>query len=219
MHESPENPAQEIAALDDEDNVGMSRAGSKMSVRNLLLSDEDADPSLKLPAIHRAVSNEQDKTSHLPGIQELDSAAPPTHLPTKRHTEDDIVRGVKRMELLDRGSASPSTSDSRPVSRHGSLDATPIEVTKEVRRRHAIMIRSWLVAVNLEFRRRRLDALSQGVEHFQEQIAEVDEDDEDELDSEAYDDDDEDDDRMTIKRERGEMTPDANSRMVSLQEA
>lgn len=127
---------------------------SRISVRNLLLSDEQADPSLKLPALHRVISQEEGPVA-LPGVDALSRPiSPPHQVPTKRHTEDDIVRGVKRLELADR--SSPAAADE------------PIEVTREMRRRHAVVIRSWLVAVNLEWRRRRLEELGAGVERMQQ---------------------------------------------------
>lgn len=127
---------------------------SRMSVRNLLLSDEDADPSLKLPALHRVSSQEEGPVA-LPGVDALSRpVSPPHQIPTKRHTDDDIIRGVKRLGLSDRSSPA---ADERP----------PPAVSREMRRRHAVIIRSWLVAVNLEWRRRRLEELEAGVERMQ----------------------------------------------------
>ena len=128
---------------------------SRISVRNLIISDSDSDPSLKLPAIHRVISQEEAPTS-LPGVDALSRpVSPPHQTPVKRHTEDEILRGVKRLELADR--SSPADDDRRPVSRSRE------DIPKDIRRQHAVMIRAWLVAVNLEWRRRRLEALEADV--------------------------------------------------------
>ena len=140
-------------SIDYEHDTGVE---SRISVRNLLISDSDSDPSLKLPAIHRVISQEDAPTS-LPGVDTLSRpVSPPHQTPVKRHTEDEILRGVKRLELADR--SSPADDDRRPVSR-----ASREEIPKDIRRQHAVMIRAWLVAVNLEWRRRRLEAIEADV--------------------------------------------------------
>jgi len=130
-------------------------AESRISVRNLLISDSDSDPTLKLPAIHRVTSHEE-TPKLLPGVDALSRPDTPAHrTPSKRHTEDDLLGGVKRLELADR--SSPADDERRPASRLRE------DVPKEIRRQHAVMIRSWLVAVNLEWRKRRLEALEANV--------------------------------------------------------
>jgi len=124
----------------------------KISVRSLLLSDDQADPGLKLPAIHRDSGEIPDRTGLiLPSLTELAPSSPrPSsplrQLPVKRHTEDDILRGVKRLEVSE---------EQRP--REGRVRERERESGRgDMRRKHAVLIRSWLVAVNLEWRRRRL---------------------------------------------------------------
>ncbi|ORY29800.1 hypothetical protein BCR39DRAFT_531080 [Naematelia encephala] len=138
-------------------------ATPKISVRSLLLSDEDADPAFKLPAIH-SPGDEDDRTP-LPSITELQPTAsssrastPTAHLPVKRHTEDEILRGVKRLELADRH-ASPVPEPSIIESRRPTSRAGPNDVPREMRRRHAAMIRAWIVAVNLQWKRKQLEEM------------------------------------------------------------
>ena len=134
----------------------------KLSVQDLLLSDDQADPSLKLPAIHRAISSDP-APCPLPGVDALPRAdSPLPQLPVKRHTEDEIVRGVKRLELADR-SGSPAADDRRPASSRGreTKEPTARDSARDIRRRHAEMIRTLLVAVNLEWRRRRSEEMAE----------------------------------------------------------
>lgn len=130
----------------------------KISVRSLLLSDDQADPRLKLPAINAT----HDEPLSLPSLNEqldLDdlrvgsssSSTRPTtpsrnYIPVKRHTEDDIVRGVKRLEV------SPSTMSIMEVGVEMEMN----EQTR-TRRRHAAIIRAWLVALNLQWRRKNFE--------------------------------------------------------------
>lgn len=135
---------------------------SRISVRNLLISDDMVDPSLRLPALHR-ISSREDTPGQLPGVDSISRPRSPPHAtPVKRHTEDDILRGVKRLELDDR--SSPAIDDRRPGSAR-AREAIP----REVRRHHAMMIRAWLVSVNLEWRRRRLEALGADFDRLQQE--------------------------------------------------
>ena len=136
----------------------------RLSVQDLLLSDKQGDPNLKLPSIQRR--SESDATGLLPGFKAIKTApsSPPRypHVPIKRHTAenpgaDGIVRGVKRMELEDL-SHTPSPLQSRRESRLPGL------VDRHDRRRHAMLIRSWLLAVNVEWRRMRLRDLEREME-------------------------------------------------------
>lgn len=127
----------------------------KISVRSLLLSDEQADPTLKLPAIHSDQEEAPGRTVLPPLIDLAPSpstnsprpSSPLRQLPVKRHTEDEILRGVKRLELSE---------DPRP--REGK------EGMKEMRKRHTMMIRAWLVAVNLDWRRRTVEKIDEGTQ-------------------------------------------------------
>jgi len=145
----------------------------KISVRSLLLSDDQADPAFKLPAIHHAPGG---SNQPLPSLNEVAAISSPRQAPAKRHTEDDITRGVKRLELDDA---------SRPSSAAGR--------EKEMRRRHAQMSRGWLVAVNLEWRRKKLEEIHrEEVGRLGLEIGEIpEEDEEEEMRSGSEDDDDE----------------------------
>jgi hypothetical protein len=114
-------------------------ATPKISVRSLLLSDDEADPAFKLPAIQMRPTP---STQSLPSLNELASSST-RHPPAKRHTEDELSRGVKRLELEDR----PRTGSQAGMNQE----------SQGARRRHADLIRGWLVAVNLEWRRRKLE--------------------------------------------------------------
>ncbi|WWC60415.1 uncharacterized protein I303_102987 [Kwoniella dejecticola CBS 10117] len=137
----------------------------KIPVRSLL-SAEDSDPDLKLPAIASREANGS-PTRTLPSISEINhyrsnsmslasssstprgSPAPSlSALPVKRHTEEEIVRGVKRLEL----------GSGESVSVEKEEDKTAM-IVREMRKRHAQLIRSWLIAVNLEFRRKKLEEI------------------------------------------------------------
>jgi hypothetical protein len=112
----------------------------KISVRSLLLSDEQSDPAFKLPAINMMpIRSASGSGTPLPDLGSVIRQAP-----AKRHTEDEILRGVKRLELDD--ASRPTTSAEMKVN---------VEI--EMRRRHAQMIRGWLVAVNLEWKRKELE--------------------------------------------------------------
>ncbi|ORX35245.1 hypothetical protein BD324DRAFT_652384 [Kockovaella imperatae] len=141
----------------------------RLSVADLLLSDDNADPSLRLPRIHRVISKERDESPHLPGVAAIKSGSPIRypHVPVKRHTEDEIVRGVKRLEIGEPGRPSPKIDDLDDVE-------AKLRMEKITRRRHALMIRSWILAVNLDFRSRKLRS------QLEERAQTDDEDDEEE---------------------------------------
>ncbi|WWD16406.1 hypothetical protein CI109_100832 [Kwoniella shandongensis] len=154
----------------------------KIPVRSLL-SGEEADPDLKLPAIGQVnASNDMARNTSLPPLYEIGhyrsssisssstprgSPAPSSvnlpslkHLPVKRHTEDEIVRGVKRLELGGGGAVERTEDEAesvQDVSRPTTSSGVPNMAG--LRRRHAALIRSWLVAVNLEWRRKRLEEI------------------------------------------------------------
>jgi hypothetical protein len=163
---------------DDEDNRSASASSDmtpKISVKSLLVDDEDIDPELRLPAI----STRQHASFSIPSLHDshLDvyTSRPTTsdsHLPAKRHTEDELTGGVKRLELADReysSSRSPEVVDSpRRVS-------SPDRV-RELRRRHTALIKSWIVAVNIGFMRRQAEEAARRMDQ-------VDEDEEEEIES------------------------------------
>ncbi|WRT65796.1 uncharacterized protein IL334_002745 [Kwoniella shivajii] len=154
----------------------------KIPVKSLL-SDVDSDPALRLPAIQSSTPDENNRT--LPSLSSINhyrsnsiasssstpkgSPVPSSRnlplvaLPVKRHTEDAIVRGVKRLELNDGESVSTSLGDDHESSEADTEEEEEPErpstatIVKEMRRRHAQLIRSWLIAVNLEFRRKKLE--------------------------------------------------------------
>lgn len=138
---------------DDEDDQSAGDMTPKISVRSLLVDEEDIDPALRLPAIasrqHGSMSIPSLHDSHL----DVYTRSSETHLPTKRHTEDELTGGVKRLELADReysSSRSPEASES--PRRVASTDHV-----KELRRRHTALIKSWIVAVNIGFKRRQAE--------------------------------------------------------------
>lgn len=132
-------------------------------------------------------------------------STPPRGVPTKRHTEDEIVRGVKRLEL---GPAEPLRSttpelpdsgtteqalerDQKPDISALSLSSSPTppsnnpppSVSKaneegkdmtieEMRRRHAALIKSWLVAVNLQWRRKKMEEMQRQQREEMEELEE-----------------------------------------------
>lgn len=132
------------AGEDDEDSD--STASS-----DLHIPLDSGDPSLKLPALQHL----DEHVEALPSIRDLTprrTVSPARHPPVKRHTDEQLIHGVKRLELEDRRrSDSPMSDDSRPVT------ADPAAM----RRRHAALIRAWLVAVNLEFKRKQLAAVEE----------------------------------------------------------
>jgi hypothetical protein len=157
---------------DDEDDQSVGDMTPKISVRSLLVDEEDIDPQLRLPAIesrqHGSISIPSLHDSHL----DIYARGHEVHLPTKRHTEDELTGGVKRLELADReysSSRSPEAADSprRP--------STSTDHVKELRRRHTALIKSWIVAVNIGFKRRQAEEAARRM------------DEEDELDRERED--------------------------------
>lgn len=103
------------------------------------------DERLKLPALGAA----EEQQTALPSLKALTrrGPSPARHPPVKRHTDDTLVHGVKRLELDDRRRGqSPATSTS----------SEGVDTVAEMRRRHAALIKAWLVAVNLEFKKRSL---------------------------------------------------------------
>ena len=134
---------------EEQDALDVDVATPKISVRSLLLSDDQTDPRLQLPAIHSDPEVSPHRTI-LPPLSDLAPESsvnssrppsPPRQLPAKRHTEEEIMHGVKRLEL----SEEPRPREERSRARDNA---------REVRQRHAVMIRDWLVAVNLEWKRR-----------------------------------------------------------------
>ncbi|EKC99125.1 transcription factor PacC [Trichosporon asahii var. asahii CBS 8904] len=106
------------------------------------------DERLKLPALGAA----EEQQTALPSLKALTrrDPSPARHPPAKRHTDDTLIHGVKRLELDDRRrgeSPATSTTSSEPAAND----------VQEMRRRHAALIKAWLVAVNLEFKKRSLD--------------------------------------------------------------
>ncbi|WWC88047.1 uncharacterized protein L201_002950 [Kwoniella dendrophila CBS 6074] len=178
-----------------------------------LLSAEESDPDLKLPAImnnatlYPSADNEINKQS-LPSISEIShyrsnsmasssstprsSPAPGSSsssglnlpslvaLPVKRHTEEEIVRGVKRLEL---GSGESISMPDEEDEEDGDRPSTAV-IIREMRKRHAQLIKSWLIAVNIEFKRRKLEEIQrlQKQSENERNLDEIDElDDEDEI--------------------------------------
>lgn len=158
--------------MDDDEDDGSASASSdmtpKISVRSLLVNDEDIDPELRLPAI----SSRQHASFSIPSLHDshLDVyTSRPTnsdsHLPAKRHTEDELTGGVKRLELADReysSSRSPELMDS--PRRVGSPDHV-----RELRRRHTALIKSWIVAVNIGFMRRQAEEAARRMDEVDEE--------------------------------------------------
>lgn len=119
----------------------------------------DGHPSLKLPAIG---TGHEDNGTTLPSLRSLRARAisPARNPPIKRHTDEQLIHGVKRLELDDRrrGDSPASSLDDSESSR----PSTAVPSTEEMRRRHAALIRAWLVAVNLEFKRRQVAETCRG---------------------------------------------------------
>ncbi|WWC68530.1 uncharacterized protein I206_102459 [Kwoniella pini CBS 10737] len=174
---------EEMPEEDDDD----SEKTPKIPIR-ALLSAEESDPDLKLPAIASRDQNGS-PTRTLPSISEINhyrsnsiassssalrgSPIPSSSaVPIKRHTEEEIVRGVKRLEL----------GSGESVSVEKEEDKTAL-IVREMRKRHARLIRSWLIAVNLEFRRKKLEDIQRlQREHEEERLSEIDELEEREID-------------------------------------
>lgn len=154
---------------DEEEDSDSADEQPRIPVHALLA---DGDPSLKLPAIG-SIGNGDGKSTILPPLR-LAAApvgsgrrtvSPARHPPVKRHTDEQLIHGVKRLELDDRRRGeSPATSVDGTVSSASSRPSTATprsqpgarDQTADVRRRHAALIRAWLVAVNLEFKRQQL---------------------------------------------------------------
>lgn len=139
-------------AADDDDESDVSSddtAGPRIPVDALCVGDS----SLKLPAIG---SGHEDNGTQLPSLRSLRARpiSPARNPPIKRHTDEQIIHGVKRLELDDRrrGDSPASSLDGSESSRPST--ATP--TVEDMRRRHAALIRAWLVAVNLEFKRKQV---------------------------------------------------------------
>ena len=175
---------------DDEDERSSSEdmQTPKISVRSLLVNDADIDPSLRLPAIDRRPEAAHDLPSlhdtHLDVYTSASRAgaagpagpADPYHAPAKRHTDDDITGGVKRLELADReysSSRSPELID--PPARRTPAQAQGDHV-KELRKRHTALIKSWIVAVNVGFQRRQAEAAARMMDERDDEDEDEDED-------------------------------------------
>ncbi|WVQ93517.1 hypothetical protein IAU59_000591 [Kwoniella sp. CBS 9459] len=204
-----EYAVEEPAELDDEDI----ETTPKIPVRSLLTADQ-VDPDLKLPAIGSRTGGDEGRMS-LPSLSSINhhrsssiasasstprgSPAPAlpsvlpsiSALPVKRHTDEEIVRGVKRLELGG-GEAVQVRSDPTSPSASASLSSTANEddkedrekaerlaIMREMRKRHAQLIRGWLVAVNLEWRRKqaeeaqRLTDVDEGEEAEEDELTSV----------------------------------------------
>lgn len=147
---APHTESSERSTVDDEDSASDTSSDGTIGPRIPIDALCSGDPSLKLPAFGKVEDG-----APLPSIRSLRhrGVSPARNPPVKRHTGDTLVHGVKRLELEDRTrSDSPASLDgeSRPST------ATP----EDMRRRHAALIRAWLVAVNLEFKRRQVADMS-----------------------------------------------------------
>jgi hypothetical protein len=184
---APRESAERTGADEDDDISDPSENGSpeppahpRISVNSLLsgVDSERMDPALRLPALGDA----DGKATTLPPLRLAAPLAtlrrtvsPARHPPVKRHTDEQLIHGVKRLELEDRSRGeSPaltdaSSSSSRPATSRGASDrdlrpmsyitpnsAGERDPAAEMRRRHAALIRAWLVSVNLEFKRRQI---------------------------------------------------------------
>ncbi|CAK9785515.1 hypothetical protein CC85DRAFT_276418 [Cutaneotrichosporon oleaginosum] len=148
---APHTESSERSTVDDEDSASDTSSDGTTGPRIPIDALCSGDPSLKLPAI----GNHEFEGTPLPSLRSLRhrGVSPARNPPVKRHTDDTLVHGVKRLELEDR-----TRSDS-PVSHDG--ESRPSTASPEdVRRRHAALIRAWLVAVNLEFKRRQVSEMS-----------------------------------------------------------
>lgn len=140
---------------DDDDDDDTSSVTSSEISRIPSLSAMCGDPSLKLPALQHLDDHTEELPSlrsHLaPPMSSRRGVSPARHPPVKRHIDEQLIHGVKRLELEDR-----RRSDS-PATPGESESPLPTTATGEnQRRRHAALIRAWLVAVNLEFRRKQV---------------------------------------------------------------
>ncbi|WVQ78832.1 hypothetical protein IAT38_000923 [Cryptococcus sp. DSM 104549] len=169
---SPSHVAPDGTSLPPLYEIGHYRRGSSMS-------SSSASASASGPASGAATP----RGSPGPQIGRAQGA-----VPVKRHTEDEIVRGVKRLELgggesIEVDSDSPLAS-STPAPADDTEEDRPLtpaqaaSALRDMRRRHAALIKSWLVAVNLEFRRRRLEELQMQRARLDEEVREAGEEEE-----------------------------------------
>jgi len=142
----------------------------RIPVNSLLV---DADPALKLPALHLDKEIDEKGTT-LPPIRlaapiapARRTVSPARHPPVKRHTDEQLIHGVKRLELDDRrrgespADSTASSTPSRPGTSSRAMSVSePRDPAAEMRRRHAALIRAWLVSVNLEFKRRQIQTMA-----------------------------------------------------------
>lgn len=182
--------SERTAMDDDEDERSSSSEGMatpKITVRSLLVDDADIDPSLRLPAIENR--GESSSPYHLPSLHDthLDvytssragsaDPHPATYAPAKRHTEDDITGGVKRLELADREYSSSRSPEVDSPGRRTPAQSQGDHL-KELRKRHTALIKSWIVAVNVGFQRRQAEAKARMMDEVDEEDELDDEDDE-----------------------------------------
>ncbi|WVF65881.1 hypothetical protein IAT40_000618 [Kwoniella sp. CBS 6097] len=175
----------------------------KIPVRSLLTADQ-ADPDLTLPAIGSGANTDEGGRMSLPSLSSINhhrsssiastsstprgSPAPSlpnvlpsiSALPVKRHTDEEIVRGVKRLELGDGEAIRTDPRSSSSLSSEDDMEererAERLAIMREMRKRHAQLIRGWLVAVNLEWRRKQAEeAQAQKLSGVQEEEEEEDE--------------------------------------------
>nr|ODN90365.1 hypothetical protein L204_05970 [Cryptococcus depauperatus CBS 7855] len=87
------------------------------------------------------------------------ATSPRRGIPTKRPTEDEIVRGVKRLEL---GSGEALERDDEGASL--AIEKTESDLfSAKLRKKHVMLIRLWIMAVNFEFGRKRIaESLDEG---------------------------------------------------------
>jgi hypothetical protein len=160
---------------DEDDRSSVSDMTPKISVRSLLVDDDQIDPELRLPAIsarpYASISIPSLHDSHLDVYTRGNASSSDSHLPAKRPTEDELTGGVKRLELADReysSSRSPEADDEHPRQ-------TQADHLKELRRRHTQLIKSWIVAVNIGFMRRQAEEAARRMDEVKEEEEESDE--------------------------------------------
>ncbi|KAL7419281.1 hypothetical protein Q5752_006118 [Cryptotrichosporon argae] len=182
METDEDEAAREHAVYAEEPAELDADATPRIPIRSLLSTPSPHASSLRLPAIQPSASDAT--PPHLPGIRVVAGAgtdSPPRLrpvAPAKRHTDDEhhqLVHSVKRLELADRRRS--ASIDPRPDSAGDGADRADGPGTaggvgagagagaygpperdqvRDMRRRHAALIRAWLVAVNLQFRRQRI---------------------------------------------------------------
>lgn len=146
---APHTESSERSTVDDEDSASDTSSDGTIGPRIPIDALCSGHPSLKLPAI----GNYEGDSSPLPSLRSLHrGVSPARNPPVKRHTDDTLVHGVKRLELEDR------TRSHSPAIEDESRSSTG--KPEDMRRRHAALIRAWLVAVNLEFKRRQVAEMS-----------------------------------------------------------